>query len=307
VTDAGSSFSPTPGDEPGLVIERDVEYGRAGDVVLKLDTYRPQAPPAGLLPAVVRIHGGGWRIGSKGGPETLELEIKDAVKPGMANLALTLARRGYFAIDIDYRLVPAARFPAPVEDAKCAVRWLRENAKAYSIDPDRIGAVGASAGGHLALMLALTDEKAGLEGAGGQAGCSSRVQAAVSWFGPTDMTPEGHSDLFKETVEAFIGGPFEQNREKYRQASPISYVSRSAPAILLVHGEEDPAVAFRDSASLAERLKAAGADVTLIPVKHAGHDFRAKPSVPMAPTAGEIGAKTVEFLDRHLRAGIPQE
>ena len=249
--------SETP-DDKDLIIERDVEYGRAGDVVLKLDTYRPKAAHAGVLPAVVRIHGGGWSMGSKGGPEILKLQIKDAVKPGVENLGLTLARHGYFVIDIEYRLVPAARFPAAVEDCKCAVRWVRENAKKYSVDPDRIGAVGGSAGGHLALMLALADGKAGLEGAGGHAGYSSRIQAAVSWYGPTDFTAAGHSDLYRKTVEALMGGPYEQNKERYRQASPIMYVSRNAPPILLVHGEEDPAVAFRDSESMAERLKAAG-------------------------------------------------
>ncbi len=288
-------------DDKDLLIERDVEYGRAGDVVLKLNTYRLKTARAGLLPAVIRIHGGGWSMGEKGGPEVGKLKIKDAVKPGIENLGLTLARRGYFAVDISYRLIPAARFPAAIEDCKCAVRWLRENAKKYSVDPDRIGAVGTSAGGHLALLLACADEKAGLEGNGGHAGYSSRIQAAVSWYGPTDFTAAGHSDLFRKTVEAFVGGPYEQNKERYRQASPITYVSPAVPPILLVHGEEDPAVTFKDSQSMAERLRAVGADVTLIPVKHAGHDFRSSPGTPISPSAEEIVARTIEFFDKHLR------
>ena len=93
----------------------------------------------------------------------------------------------------------------------------------------------------------------------------------------------------------------EQNKERYRQASPITYVSPAVPPILLVHGEEDPAVTFKDSQSMAERLRAVGADVTLIPVKHAGHDFRSSPGTPISPSAEEIVARTIEFFDKHLR------
>jgi acetyl esterase/lipase len=124
----------------------------------------------GPFPAVVCIHGGGWYQGQ---PQDLN------------SMTELLARRGYVAATVSYRLVPSARFPARIEDCKAAVRWLRANARQYPINPDRIGAIGFSAGSHLSYLLGVTDKKDGLEGTGGNPQLSSRVQAMVSFFGRT--------------------------------------------------------------------------------------------------------------------------
>ena len=163
----------TAANGPAVHEESDVVFGKGGDVDLKLDLAMP-ADGAGPYPAVVCIHAGGW-VGGK--------------RQEMSQTIRTLAGRGYVAVSPDYRLAGAhARFPAQVEDCKAAVRWLRANAVKYKIDPNHIGAVGFAAGGHLACMLAVTDKGDGLEGSGGNADVSSRVEAVVSFFGPSDLT-----------------------------------------------------------------------------------------------------------------------
>src|SRR5205807_1312751 len=133
---------------------------------------------AGPFPAVVCIHGGGWRAGSR---EQLSRPDKSL---GERSFIETVAGHGYVAISISYRLAPAAKFPAQIEDCKAAGRWLRASAKKYRVDPKHIGAVGASAGGHLACLLGTTRKKDGFEGKGGHADESSAVQAVVNFFGP---------------------------------------------------------------------------------------------------------------------------
>src|SRR5205823_333626 len=159
---------------PQVRDEPDVEFARPGGVALKADLALPNEGK-GPFPAVVCLHGGGWVSGDR---------------KQMSKTIEVLARRGYVALAPDYRLAPAHRFPACVEDCKAAVRWLRANAGKYRIDPGRIGAVGLSAGGHLACLLGVTTPGDGLEGTGGNSDRSSAVQAVVSFAGPTDLTAE---------------------------------------------------------------------------------------------------------------------
>ena len=126
-----------------IAIERDLTYGKGGDTELKLDLAMPKTGD-GPFPAVVFLHGEGWRAGNR---------------QQMNHFIEGMARLGYVSITVDYRLVPTARFPAQVEDCKAAVRWLRANAKKYRVRPDRIGVVGFSAGGHLASMLGVTAQE----------------------------------------------------------------------------------------------------------------------------------------------------
>ena len=155
--------APTPAPTPKPILEptpttitievtKDIEYGRAGDIPLLLDIYIPETPIATPIPAIICIHGGGWRDGDKG---------------RYVKYVKSLATHGFFVASINYRLSGVAPFPAAVEDSKCAVRWLRANAEKYNVDPERIGVWGNSAGGHLAMMVGLVDETAGLEGNGG--------------------------------------------------------------------------------------------------------------------------------------------
>jgi len=165
----------------------------------------------GPFPAVVCIHGGGWRAGKR---------------QDMDFMTEVLARRGYVAATVGYRLVPNARFPAQIEDCKAAVRWLRANAAKYHMNPDRIGAIGPSAGGHLACLLGITDKKGGLEGSGGNPDHSSRVQAVVSFFGRTNFTRKTWTNQLEEEVFVpLIGASFDDKPELYKRISPIAYVS----------------------------------------------------------------------------------
>ena len=272
-----------------IKIEENITYGKVGDLELKLDLAQPAGK--GPFPAIVCIHGGGWRQGSRASYKAL---IQEA------------AKRGYVAVTVTYRLVKAKQdggfenqFPCQVNDVKCAVRWLRSQAEKYQVDPQRIGAIGGSAGGHLTLMLALTDEKANLEGSGGSADRSSRIQAAVNFFGPTDMallhkTSPGAAPI----AAAFLGGPPEEQKEVYQQSSPLTYVSEDDPPVLTIHGEVDKLVPLEQAKLLDEKMKAAGLSHTLVVIEGQAHGFQG---------AGQQQAidATFEFFQKQLKPNQP--
>ena len=256
----------------------DITYARAGDKELKLDLARP-AEGKGPFPCVVLFHGGGWRMGNK----------KD-----VRSWLTFLAKEGYVAASVGYRLVPDATFPAPVEDAKSAVRFLRANAEKYGIDKDRFAAMGWSAGGHLACLLGLTDPKCGFEGKE----CSdqsSRVQAVVDYFGPTDLAAFGQNELAQKGMLApFIGSRFADNPAAHEKASPVKYVTKDAPPFLIFHGTRDWVVPVEQSRLLAEKLKDVGASVKLVEVSGEGHGWEGK-------TNAETTRETVRFLAERLK------
>lgn len=239
-------------------MERDLVYGKGGDRDLKLDLALPKGD--GPFPAIVCIHGGGWRGGQR-------LDLAKTIE--------TFAGRGYVAAAVSYRLVPTAKFPAQIEDCKAAVRWLRANAAKYHVNPDRIGAVGFSAGGHLCCLLGTADKNDGLEGTGGNPDQSSRVQAVVSFFGPTDFTVRNWSDDLEETLLVpFIGGSFKDSTELYKRVSPITYVSKDDPPFLFFHGTEDTLVGIRHSRVLADKLQAVGVPAKVVTMEGEGHGWR---------------------------------
>jgi acetyl esterase/lipase len=244
---------------PEIPVERDLVYGKGGDVELKLDLAMPKDGD-GPFPAVVFIHGGGWRDGNR-------QQLTETIR--------TVAARGYVAVTISYRLVPSAVFPAQIEDCKAAIRWLRANAPKYKINPERIGAVGFSAGAHLACLLGTTDKNDGLEGNGGNADQSSRVQAVVSFFGPTDFTRKDWSDdVEQKYIAPFMGGSFKDKAEQYRKASPITYATKDDPPCLFFHGTEDKVVGIRHSRALTEKLKSVGVEARLVELEGEGHGWR---------------------------------
>ena len=166
---------------------------------------------------------------------------------------------------INYRLSQHAIFPAQIEDCKAAIRWLRANAAKYHLDADRIGVWGASAGGHLVAMLGTTGSVKELEGKGGNLDQSSRVQCVVDWFGPSDLPTMGGSHDDPGSPESrLIGGPVQENKEKARKASPLTYVSKDSAPFLIMHGDQDNVVPPGQSELLAEALKKAGVEVTLV-------------------------------------------
>lgn len=269
------------------VVEKDITYGKADGVELKLDLARP-GNGDGPHPAIVFIHGGGWSRGHRGHHHG---EIR------------TAAERGYVAVTVEYRLTGADErgraefpFPAQVHDVKCAVRWLRAHAKKYRIDPRRIGAAGPSAGGHLSLMLGVTDKSHGLEGDCGYADQSSRVQAVVNIFGPTDMlhayeTTRGGSSI----LETFLNGTPDEAEERYKAASPVTYVSEDDPPMLTLHGTDDTLVPPSQAKRFDRAMRKAGAAHTLKLLKGQGHGLRddARETVVEALFA---------FFDEHLKS-----
>jgi acetyl esterase/lipase len=250
------------------------------DTKLMADLLLPKTSK-GPFPTVIFLHGGGWMIGSR--KTNLPLMIK-------------LAQEGYASVSVEYRLAPKYPFPAAVHDVKCAVRWLRANARVFNLDADRFAALGYSSGGHLACLLGLTTPLDGLEGEGGFPTFSSRVQVAVSYYGISDLG-EWYKDgnLFARlSVKKFLGDEPDKAAELCARANPISYARRDMASVLLVHGTEDTLVPFKQSQQLEKSLKAAGANVRLVSVK-AGHNFT-------DDREKEADAATIKYLDEILRS-----
>jgi acetyl esterase/lipase len=240
-------------------VERDLVYGKGGETDLKLDLAMPKEG-AGPFPAIVCVHGGGWKAGRR---QDLGKTIE------------VMAARGYVAVTVSYRFSQEAKFPAQIEDCKAAVRWLRANAAKYHVNPDRIGAVGFSAGGHLVCLLGTTDKNDGLEGQGGNAEQSSRVQAVVSFFGPTDFTTKTWSEAVgKEFLIPLFGATFEENPGIYKKGSSIIYVTKDDPPFLFFHGTEDQLVGIRHSQLLADKLKDVGVKADVVVMKGEGHGWQ---------------------------------
>jgi acetyl esterase/lipase len=264
-----------------IVIERDVEYGRAGDRVLTLDIVRPSQPAEQPLPVVCFIHGGGWSGGDKRG--------------GVPALVPLAESGNYFGVSVGYRLTGEAIWPAQIHDCKAAIRWLRANAKKYNLNPDKIGVWGMSAGGHLVCMLGTSGGAKELEGDCGSPGHSSRVTCVLNWFGPTDMaalvkergTPPGVVDV----VEKLCGGPLDKKEVVFKAASPITYVSKDDAPVMTMHGTKDPLVPLAQAKLLDEALTKAGVDSTLVIVEGAGHGF----------AGPEITQRFHAFFDKYLR------
>lgn len=245
---------------PAVQEIRDITYGEIGERKLQLDLYQPLldlsniqagSAPAGpnsvagkpssteLRPGLIFIHGGAWSGGQR--------EIYHYYTKRMALM-------GFVATTISYRLSGEAVFPAAVQDAKCAVRWLRAHAAEYSVDPERIAVLGGSAGGHLAMMVGYAADPA-LEGPGGHQDTSSRVAAVVNLYGPSDLTTPSAKSA--EPVERFLGGKFAELQPSYEQASPVLHLDPQDPPTLIIHGDLDELVNISQSDELAQKLEAA--------------------------------------------------
>jgi acetyl esterase/lipase len=204
------------------------------------------------------------------------------------------AQRGYVSVSVGYRLAPAHPFPASVQDVKCAVRFLRANAEKYDIDPKRFGAAGLSAGGHLALMLGTMDDADGLNNSGGWPGESSKVQAVVSFFGPTDLTAELPA-VSKPILERFMGTTKEKDPELYRKASPVTYVKADSAPTLLFQGTNDPLVPYTQAVRLIAAMQKAGVPGRAELISLAGHGW-------WGPELDRTAAAMFAFFDQHLNA-----
>jgi acetyl esterase/lipase len=256
----------------------DVTYTKVGDRELKLDIAEP-AEGDGPFPAVVFIHGGGWAAGDKASYRPL-LDV--------------LARHGYVAISVQYRFAPDDVFPAQIHDVKAAVRWLRTHAKEHKVDVDRIGATGGSAGGHLALLLGVTDADDGLEGDVEKDAPSSRVQAVVNFFGPTDLLAKDIPPVSQGILTKFLGGTVDEKTDLAKQASPLTYVTKDDPPILTFQGTKDPLVPGTQAALLGVAMTKAEVPGRVEFLIGAGHGWGGE---EMERTAKEM----IEFFDHYLK------
>lgn len=266
-------------DEPKVEAESDVVYAKLGETELKLDIVRP-AEGNGPFPAIFVIHGGAWRAGNK----------KD-----VGSFLPELARRGYVAVSPQYRFCPKEIFPAQVHDVKAAVRWLKSNASKYHVDPEHIGAVGFSAGGHLALMLGLTSEKDGLEGDVKPGEPSSKIQAVVNYFGPTELGAADIPEISKPLVRDFLGGTPNEKPEASAKGSPLTYVSADDAPVLTFQGTKDPLVPHSQAIKLTEAMSKAGVPGRVELMIGAGHGWN-------GAELSRTKAETLTFFDRYLKA-----
>ncbi|MFO0912943.1 MAG: alpha/beta hydrolase [Pirellulales bacterium] len=266
----------------GVVFEPNLEYAVVDDQHLQLNLARPR-DGEGPFPAVVCIHGGGFRAGSR---------------DSFDELCVQLAQHGYVAVTVSYRLAPKYQFPAALHDVKAAVRWLRANAAKYHIDPDRIGTTGASAGGTLAQMLGVTSDVSEFEGAGGNRDQSSRVACVVNVYGANDFTRSYEASVdAAEVLPLFLGGNLQRERQRHIRASPLYWVTPHAAPTLCIHGTRDAYVAYDQSKWLVERLQAAGVEAELMTIPDGDHGFRT--SSP--ETKADIERRRLAFFDDHLK------
>jgi acetyl esterase/lipase len=259
-------------DSLGRKTWRDIAYATpVGFRPLMLDLTLPLGE--GPFPMVIFIHGGGWLSGHPAISSPIYRKL-DCVNK--------LIEAGFAVSRISYRLSSEGPFPMQLHDCKAAIRFLRNRAEVFNLCPKRIGVMGDSAGGHLASLVGLTNGDAQLEGRVGDKQGSSVVQAVVNWFGPAELlTMEaqsigrelGSKDAPDSAESRLIGGTLQEHKDLARAASPLTYVTPNAPPFLIQHGTADRLVAFEQSQTLADKLKAAGCDVTLSALQGADHCF----------------------------------
>lgn len=230
---------------PGVVMDEDVVYAAQDGRELRLDLFRPAAPSS-PRPAVVFAHGGGWLWGDK----------LDHREP-----AAYLASRGFVTASVEYRLTRERIYPAPLDDLKAAIGWLRANAARYGIDPARIGAAGSSAGGHLAAMLGVAAE-----------GEPAAVQAVAAIAAPVDLVSQYDRDPFSPALLLGAGSPADHH-ERWTRASPVTHVNSRAAAFLFLHGSADELVSHADAVRMADALRAAGVRADFHTAEGGTHDF----------------------------------
>lgn len=274
---------------PSLVETFDVTYGTGNGHDLQLDILRPDVPLHPLRPAVLWVHGGGWRGGER--------------QPHPNRI---LAERGFVTATMSYRFSDEAVFPAQIHDVKAALRFLRATSEDWGIDAERIGIWGHSAGGHLSALAAMSEGIPSLEGDGGHTDESSAVQAAVplspptdflvDWFATSEFPP--HEEALSAVYAFLDGNPLTDAEitERARLASPARLVRPDAPPVLAVHGTLDDLVPVSQARLFVEALLESGNDASLLELPHDDHGLG---SVFDEPT-GAAMAEIIAFFERTL-------
>ena len=273
---------------PRYTVKDRVVYASPEGKSLRLTLYQPKQDTTEARPVVLLIHGGGWKFGTR---------------YQCMWYAHRFAEHGYVAVSINYRMMMKYPFPNCIHDAKAAVRWLRLHAEEYHIDPNRIAALGESAGGHLATLLGTTPGKPEFEGAE-NGGASSAVQAVISIYGATDLSyykdPDSIIDLWGITPKfmgRFVGeGKQKDGQDAFAVASPVNYASKQTPPTLFIHGTDDHMVPFEQSKRFYEKLQSLGVPTKLIAVPDRDHGFdHFHPS-----ERNQIFKEILAFLDKHM-------
>jgi acetyl esterase/lipase len=267
-----------------IVYQQDVPYTTVmhdgKQIELKFDQARPKEGD-GPFPGIVCILGGGWRGGDK-------IAYRKAIQ--------LFADQGYVAIAVQYRFTPKHAFPAQLDDVKNAVRYLRTHAQELKLDPQRIGATGGSAGGHLSLMLGATDSNDNLEPVGDK-NVSTRLQAVASVAGPTDLTLV---DTFPEIVVGMLndlaGVEADQRAAALKRASPITYLTADDPPMLLVHGTKDNLVPYDQATAWITACQKVKVPAELITIENGGHGGGGDPAAWQ-----DANKRILAFFDEHLK------
>jgi len=256
--------------------DRDVTYCNSQT----MDIYIPSVAATRPLPLAIFVHGGGLTSGDKADIPPVFLS--------------TLASAGYAVVSVNYRLAPQFKFPAQIEDLKCAIRYLRENAQTYGVNGSEVFVFGTSAGGELVTIAALMGAHSVFD-VGPYPSESSSVTAAVDMFGPTNLTSwASYSDTLRV---------FGNNQSDLLLASPTHYVAPNAPPILIVQGVNDTQVPESQSIQLYNQLTAAGDQTQLILVQNMGHMFVQAGSQPIEPSLSQVAQDMVSFFETHGGGG----
>jgi acetyl esterase/lipase len=259
----------------GIIWDFDVPYVKDGDVSQRLDIYYPEKAPKEPLPLIVHIHGGGWMGGNKHPCDT------------------RMVSQGYVLASVGYRFSQKAKFPAQIQDCQAAIRWLRAHAEKYHINPDKVGVIGGSAGGHLSALVGVSGGKKLFAAIGGNEDQSDAVQCVCDIFGPKNFASvieqaekdKNVTNIFKfntpsDPYSELIGANL-SDKEKTAAVSPITYVDKDSPPTLILHGTHDALVPYAQSEEFAEAMTKNGASVWLQKFPGAGHGGGSfsKPSV----------------------------
>ncbi|MEO1132318.1 MAG: alpha/beta hydrolase [Cyanobacteria bacterium J06639_1] len=232
--------------------ESEILFASPDGVPLTMEVYRPEDRT--VYPAIVTIYGGAWQRGSAS---------------ENARFNESLAARGFVVFAISYRHAPQFQFPAQLEDVRAAMRWIEQQAETYGADGDRVAVVGRSAGAQLAMLLGYGREFSG------------KIRAVVNFYGPVDLAAGYRSPPIPDpintrpTLEIFLGGSPEQYPDRYRQASPATYLRESLPPTLLLYGQRDRVVEAKYGRALASKLRVLGNTAVAIEFPWADHAFDA--------------------------------
>ena len=292
---AATGNSPTEQAPEDPRVERDVVFGMVSGGALLMDVYRPETPNGY---GIVHITGSGWHS-----PVAANAPQQKASRQ-VEVFGFPLVEAGYTVFAVNHRTAPLNKYPAQLEDVQRAVRFIRHHASRWNIDPDAIGCVGGSSGGHLTLMLGLRPSPGDESDPDPVNRESTNLQAIVPWAPPTDLV-QANGDFGSGTFASLFGLRLMQRDPEtspqyraYRDASPVHHVSRDDPPTLLIHGDADAIVPIEHSEILAKRMRESGVVVEVLTVPGGGHGA----TFPgMVPGSANYVKATVKWFDSHLR------